>query len=316
MAVPIELVFYAPEEDDANGAAKAVFERFRRLNQVLSDFDPNSDISMLSQSAGDGRAHPVGPDLWAVLFRAQEVARQSDGAFDVTVGPAVRLWRRARRQKQLPSQERIDQALQLVGYERIRLDPCQRAVELTKPGMQIDLGGIAKGYAIDEGLRVLRTLGITRAMIHAGGDIGLADPPPDKPGWTIGVGLLEPTARPARFVSLSRCAVATSGDMWQFVVIAGKRYSHIVDPKTGIGLTEHCSVTVIAPEAMTADALSTAVSVLGPERGLRLVDQTPQAAAFIVRASPSKVEIYQSRRWQDLREAPVEPGGTPKQPPS
>ena len=188
----------------------------------------------------------------------------------------------------------------------MRLDAEHRAVELLKPGMLLDLGGIAKGFAVDEGLAVLRKRGITRAMIHAGGDIGLGDPPPDKPGWTVGIAPLEPAARPSVFLSLSRCAVAASGDMWQYVVIGGKRYSHIVDPRTGMGLTDHSTVSIVGPDGMTADALATAVSVLGPQQGLRLIEDTPGTAAFIARAPSGKVETYQSSRWKDLPTVSVE----------
>ncbi len=305
MAVPIRLVFYAPNRDNANGAARAVFDRFRQLNQVLSDYDPESELNRLCQTAGSGKAVSVSPELWTVLDCAQELAATSDGAFDVTIGPVVHLWRRARRRKELPPPDKLKDATRLVGYRLVKLDPEHRTVELRKPGMLLDLGGIAKGYAVDEALAVLRRHGITRAMVHAGGDIGFGDPPPGKPGWTVGVGLLEPLGPPSQMITVSRCAVATSGDMWQFVVIDGKRYSHIVDPRTGVGLTNHCSVTIVGPDGISTDPLGKAVAILGPERGLRLVDNAPGMAALITQAPTGKVETFASSRWKDLHAAEV-----------
>lgn len=314
MAVPIKLVFYAPNESNANGAAKAVFDRFHELNHVLSDYDPESELSRLCQTAGSDKAVRLSPELWTVLNYAQQIAARSEGAFDVTVGPVVHLWRRARRRKELPPPEKLDTARKLVGYRHLVLDQDQHTAELRKSGMLIDLGGIAKGYAVDEGLAVLRRQGITRAMIHAGGDIGLGDPPPGKSGWTVGVGLLEPLGPPTQMLTVSRCSVSTSGDMWQFVVIDGKRYSHIVDPRTGIGLTDHCSVTIVGPSGISTDPLGKAVAILGPEKGLKLVDQTPGMAALITRAPENRVETIRSSRWQDLRALEIKSPRSPSAP--
>jgi thiamine biosynthesis lipoprotein len=200
----------------------------------------------------------------------------------------------------MPPLELLQRTRELVDYRFVRLIPAQRAVELTKRGVRLDLGGIAKGFAVQEALVVLRKHGVTRAMVHAGGDMGLGDPPPDRPGWTVGIAAREPKGPPSFYLSLSRTFVANSGDMWQYVVLNGKRYSHIVDPKTGLGLTDQSNVTVIGPDGMTTDALSTAVSVLGPEKGLKLVDETPGTAAYIVRLVNGKTEVRQSSRWKDL----------------
>ena len=307
MAVPVRIILYAPDEASANLAATGAFERIRQLNGILSDYDAQSELRRLCATAGNGRAVPVSEDLWRVLAAAQAVSEQSQGAFDATVGPIVRLWRRARRQRQMPSSERLQEARQLVGYRLVALEPKTHAVRLGRAGMGLDLGGIAKGYAVDEALKVLRKHGIRRALVDAGGDIRLGDPPPDRKGWRIGVAPLEVAAKPSRYLSLSGCAIATSGDAWQYVEIRGRRYSHIVDPRTGLGLTDHSSVTVVAPDGTTADALASATSVLGPERGLKLVENTPGVAALIVRAPQGKVETYESKRWKKL--PVVEPEG-------
>jgi thiamine biosynthesis lipoprotein len=292
MAVPFKLVFYAANRDTANGAAESVFQRLHQLNAILSDYDPESELRRLCDTAGEGKLVPVGDDLWRVLVASLAMAERSEGAFDPTIGPLVRVWRLARRFEKMPPGDLLDRMRGLVDYRLVRLVPAQHAVELTKRGVRLDFGGIAKGYAVEEALAVLGKHGVTRAMVHAGGDMGLGDPPPDRPGWTIGIASREPKGPPSFYLSLSRTFVANSGDMWQYVVLEGKRYSHIVDPKTGLGLTDRSSVTVIGPDGMTTDALSTAVSVLGPEKGLKLVEQTPGVAAHI--------EVRQSSRWKDL----------------
>jgi len=300
MAVPVRIILYAPDQASANHASEGAFDRIRQLNGILSDYDSQSELSRLSKTAGTGRAVPVSEDLWRVLSAAQAVSEQSHGAFDATVGPIVRLWRRARRQRQMPSTERRERARQRVGYRLLTLEPNTHAVRLDREGMKLDLGGIAKGYAVDEAFKVLQKHGIRRALVDAGGDIRLGDPPPDRDGWRVGVAPLEVAAKPSRYLSLSGCAVATSGDAWQYVEIMGRRYSHIVDPRTGLGLTDHSSVTVVAPDGTTADALASAVSVLGPEKGLKLIEDTPGAAALIVRAPDGKLQTHESARWKKL----------------
>jgi thiamine biosynthesis lipoprotein len=307
MAVPVRIVLYAENEALAKAASTAAFARFRALNAVMSDYDPTSEVRRLSATSGSGQDVQVGDALWRVLRRSKELAEQSDGAFDVTVGPVVRLWRRARRDEELPTAERIAQAKAAVGNRAIVLDDSAQSVRLTLPGMWIDLGGIAKGYAIDAALAVLTEHGIRSALVDAGGDIGLSDAPPNRPGWVIGVAALERDAKPSLFLLLSNLAIATSGDSWQFVEIAGRRYSHLVDPHTGIGLTDHSSVTVIAPDAMTADGLASAVSVLGPEAGIKLIDRMEGTATFVVRAPEGRPETYRSARWDDYPK--VKPAG-------
>ena len=153
--------------------------------------------------------------------------------------------------------------------------------------MRLDLGGIAMGYAVDETLKLLRERGISRALVDASGDIGVGDPPPGKLGWTIGVVPLSAEGTPSKQICLANAAVSTAGDAFQHVDIDGKRYSHIVDPHTGLGMTDRSAVTVIAPDCTTADGLDTAVIALGPRAGLALVEGTPGAAAFFVRAGRS-----------------------------
>ncbi|MEX0679696.1 MAG: FAD:protein FMN transferase [Pirellulales bacterium] len=294
MGVPFKIILYASDEAAAKGAFEAAFSHIAALNRMLSDYDPQSELSRLSRTAGSGRDVPVSETLWNVLARSQALAGETDGAFDVTVGPYVRLWRRARRNKEMPASERLAQARSAVGYQLLKLDEQRRTARLQKPGMLLDLGGIAMGYAVDEALELLRKRGMTRALIDASGDIGVSDPPPGKRGWTIDVAPLAAGGAPGVSILLANAAVTTSGDAFQHVVIGGKRYSHIIDPRTGLGLTDQSSVTVIAADCTTADSLATAVSVLGPKAGLKLIERTQGTAALIIRAADGKPEVYQS----------------------
>ena len=287
MAVPIRIVLYAPDEKTAKRVSDAAWGRFRDLNARLSDYDENSEIRQFCDKARPGEFVRVGEDLWTVLELSVHHAKISGGAFDPTVGQVVRLWRHARKSRRLPPEKRIRETLQTVGWENILFDPEERAIALSENGakyyVRLDLGGIAKGYAIDEALETMRILGVSRALVDAGGDVGVGDPPPGKDGWTIGVASIRQGEGPTEFWTLSNCGVANSGDMYQYAEIDGKRYSHIVDPKTGLGLTDRLSVSVIAPTAADADALASAVSVLGPEKGTRLAESLEGVRTLIHR---------------------------------
>ena len=297
MGAAVKITLYAPQERSANLAADAAFERIAQLDRILSDYKADSELSKLSDTAGSGRAVSLGHDLWTVLERGQRLAERTGGAFDVTVGPYVRLWRRARRNKQFPAADRLAEARAAVGYKKLKLDPERQTAELLVPGMRLDLGGIAAGYAADEAMQVLSRHDITRALIDISGDMLASEPPPGKDGWRIGIAPLDPNGPPSRFIRLRNGAITTSGDAFQHVVFDGKRYSHIVDPATGLGLTDQSRVTVIAGDCITADSLATAVSVLGPEKGLRLVEDTAEAAALIVRNRDGTVEAVESKRF-------------------
>jgi thiamine biosynthesis lipoprotein len=278
MGVQTRLVLFAPTEARAEQAARAAFARIEQLENIMSDYRASSELMRLCARAGQGPT-PVSPDLMRVLSRADEIARRSGGAFDVTVGPVVALWRKARKEGKLPAVSELEAARRLVGWRNVALDRARRTVTLAAPGMKLDLGGIAKGYACDAALAEMRRRGIASAMAEMGGDLAVGAPPPGKRGWRIAVPNAQGT--PDAEMDLSRCAVSTSGSSEQFVEFAGVRYSHIVDPATGLGLTSPISVTVIAPTGELSDGLSTAISVLGPEAGRRLAESYGRVRCFI-----------------------------------
>lgn len=304
MGTTVRIVLYAADEESAKSAVKAAFARIAELNAIMSDYQPTSELMRLCEKAG-GDPVKVSPELFEVLTKANEFAKLTDGALDVSIGPVVRLWRRARRTREMPKAEEIKKALDLVDYRKIQLDPQGRTVQLMLMGMLLDLGSIGKGYAADAALAVLRQHGITRAFVAIGGDIAIGDAPPEVEGWKIGVAPLKnPDAAPTHYLKLKNCGVSTSGDSEQFVEIAGKRYSHVIDPKTGVGLLGRRSVTVIAPNATTSDGLDTGFCVLGVERSLKIVEERSEIAALFVFETDKGIETTMSKRfaryvWKD-----------------
>ena len=300
MGSEFKIRLYSLDEATARSASRAAFERIAALDAAFSDYQPESDLMKLCERAG-GPPVEVSADLFNILQRSKLMFERSEGAFDVTVGPVVRLWRRARRERKLPAKETIERALSLVSSDFMILDSRTKTVRLAKPGMKLDLGAIAKGYASDAAVKVLKQSGITRCLVAGAGDIVAGDAPPDSTGWSVGIAPLEdPESVPDRTLSLKNGAVSTSGDTERFVEIAGKRYSHIVDSKTGLGKVDRASVTVVAPDGTTADALATAVYALGPDRGLALVENIEGASAYIVRIERKGKVIRESKRFHDL----------------
>lgn len=258
MGVRVRISLFAPDRETAELACEAAFARFALLEQSMSDYRPSSEIRRLA-SAEPGVPVNVSSDLYRVIEHARRVTALTDGAFDITCAPQVALWREAFKSGVMPSSEDLRVASSRVGSKNYLLDAVQQTVELRREDVSFDLGGIAKGYACDEALRSLSAKGVSRALVEAGGDMAASDPPPGTDGWTVAL-----RGSDERLI-LANQALSTSGDSEQFVVIDGVRYSHIVDPRTGIGLTNARQVSVLARRGLTTDPLATALSVLGPE---------------------------------------------------
>jgi thiamine biosynthesis lipoprotein len=245
MGTLVRITIYSKEASPM----RAAFDRIRELDEKLSDYKAESELNRLCQI----RNMRVSEDLFRVLEAAQKLSALTDGAFDVTIGPVTHLWRLGKRADV--------ETMARVGWRNVVLDKKHRSVELKLAGMQLDLGAIAKGYAADEALKTLRRLGVKQALIAVSGDIVAGDAPPGTRGWRVG---LEPAGGE---IFLRNAAVSTSGETEQFREIGGVRYSHIIDPKTGLGLTSAIAVTVVARRGLGADPIATAVSVMGEERG-------------------------------------------------
>ncbi len=255
------IVVFAPSEAVAVDAARLAFDEMDRLNLVLSDYTPASEAMRLC-AAPIGAPHRVSPDLFDVVLKSARVHEASGGAFDPTLGALTGLWRESFRSGRLPDPQRLTDARARAGFRLIDVDERLSTIELLAPGVRFDFGAIGKGYAADAALQVLSRHGLRRAMVDLGGDLALGDAPPGEAGWRI-----EATddRGGARALQLSNVGVATSGDAYRSVTIDGVQYSHILDPRTGVGLRSSSAVTVIASNAWLADALASAASVLGPE---------------------------------------------------
>ena len=278
MGTLFSIKLYAAGEQQAKDAFRAAFARIAELDATLSDYRTDSELSRVTKSATP--VH-ISDDLFAVLSRGQWLAEQTDGAFDVTLGPLTHLWRENRRARQLPNSETLADAFSRSGFRKMHLDSSTHTVRFDVPGMQLDVGANAKGYAADEALTVLAKQGITSALVAASGDLAFSDAPPNEGGWTIAIDALH------RPMLLENAAVSTSGSTEQNFVANGVRYSHILDPKTGLGLTTDLTTTVIARRGIDADGMATAINVLGPERGRVFIEKQAGVAAVI--ASGGKI---------------------------
>lgn len=285
MGMAVRVVLYAPHDTTARRAGRAAFRLMEDLENMLSSYRSSSELNRLPERASDGPV-PVSRPLFTVLRHAQRLARQSDGAFDVTADPYLDLWATAREQEALPDSSALRRAATRVGWRKVRLNAEHRTVRLSKESMQLNLGGIAKGYILDCALDTLAAEGVSRAMIEAGGDLVMSGPPPDQVGWQIRLPSVGPDEQ-TRTLRLDHAAVSTSGDTQQFVEIDGTRYSHVVDPRTGLGLTHRLLVTIVAEDGMTADGLATTVGVLGTDAGRAFLDEHYPSVRAYIRPAPS-----------------------------
>ena len=301
MGTEFRVVLFASEEGHARAVMALALERIRELDQVLSDYNASSELRRLTQRGPETGAVVVSSDLMDVLLQARAVHAQTEGAFDVTVGPLVRLWRRAFRQGALPEAEAIKQATEQVGMDLLTLLPETSEVLPGRPGMRLDAGGIGKGYALDQALAVIESAGIRSALVEGGGDLVVSGPPPGEEGWNI---LLDwgPKSSPSRPLVLSNGAVATSGDLYQVLKLGGEAYSHIVDPRTGWALIGGRRASVVAPSGALADAFASALCVAGPPGISGFIDGISGIEAMVLEIDGSNAETVTcgSEGWSTM----------------
>lgn len=251
-------------------AAQAVFNEISRLNRIFSDYEPTSELNLLCTQSKPGQPYPINADLFDILQKSQQFAAATHGLFDITLAPCIRLWRRSRRRGELPDAAALSQARERSGWQKLTLDPDKRTATLAQAGMQLDLGGIAKGWTQDAGLKLLRDqFQITCVLLDAAGQVAAGSPPAGRETWHIGL-LPSGKEAPVR-ISLKDANVATSGDHYQFVEINGIRYSHIIDPRTGLGSTISRQASLIAPTGALADPLTKLLCLMGPAESLPLL---------------------------------------------
>jgi thiamine biosynthesis lipoprotein len=263
MGMPVRIALHASDQAAALRAATAAFARIAALDAAMSDYRADSEIRAVARLAP--APVPVSRDVYACVSRALEIARDTGGAFDPTVGPVIALWREARATGRLPARAALQAARGLTGWRRVELDQQRQTIRLPDADMRLDLGGVAKGYILQAALETLRAEGVPSALLQAGGDIVTGDAPPGTAGWRIELGRNELVADLPQisYELIANAAVATSGPSAQFVEIDGVQYSHVVDPRTGQALTTATMAHVTAPDGATADAVATAATVLG-----------------------------------------------------
>ncbi|MEQ9217177.1 MAG: FAD:protein FMN transferase [Cyclobacteriaceae bacterium] len=254
------VVVYANDSARVSTLVEASFQELDSLNMIMSDYIPTSELMRLSRSSGTGKYVSVSEDLMEILKMSEYWYSWSAGLFDVTIGPITQLWRRAKRQGQLPKKQHFDGAMSSVGFKYLKIDD-EKGVLLEKTNMQLDLGGIAKGYAVDMIFESLRKNEYTQCLVDGAGDLRVGEAPPGKDGWEIAINTY---VGKDSTMFISNQAVATSGDFYRNLQIDGKSYSHIIDPSTGYGITVSRAVTVFANDCTTADVLASVFSVAGP----------------------------------------------------
>ncbi|MBN1806982.1 MAG: FAD:protein FMN transferase [Sedimentisphaerales bacterium] len=285
------VVVIAKDSSTAQKCIDSAFTQIEKVDELMSDYKDDSEISKVNR-LGFAETVNVRQSTYIVLQKSIEFSKLTDGAFDITVGPLVELFRKAKEQQIPPAQDEIDNAKSKVGFEKLKLDDENWTVRFSVEGMKLDLGGIAKGYAVDKAIETMQGRGAIGGMVDLGGDIRCFGTPfKGRDHWVIG--LQNPNAGQGSSgnevllkLKLTNGAVATSGDYRQFIEVNGKRHSHIIDRKTGTSAEGLSSVTIIADKAIDADALATAVSVMGVERSLELLEKIPDVEAILITSGP------------------------------
>jgi thiamine biosynthesis lipoprotein len=279
MGTKVEITLMGESEESAQKAALQAFQEIKRIEYLMSPWIESSDVNRINRSAGNDGVK-VSPETIEVIKRAQEVSKLSGGGFDITVGPLVELWRKAREKGTPPEMEEVKETLNLVNFRNLKTHYGGK-VSLRKKRMTIDLGGIAKGYAVDRAFELLKGLGYRNLVVNAGGDLRVGGSKPEGP-WSIGIQHPRDPEKILARISLSDTAVATSGDYEKFFIHQGKRYHHILNPGNGFPAEGCQSVTVLHNEGATADALATAIFVLGPEKGYPLCQRLEGVDCLII----------------------------------
>ncbi len=281
MGTIVEITVVAKEEGTADEAITAAFKEIRRLEEIMSTYIPSSDISQVNAAAG---VHPVKvhKDLLLAVKRALEFADLSGGAFNIALGPAIDLWK-VTESTRIPSQEELEAIRPLIDYKNIVVDEGAGTIFLKKTGMRINLGGIGKGFAANYAYNVLARYGIRSGIIAVAGDLKVFGKQPDGSLWSIGITHPRRKDDIIAKAHLTDRSISTSGDYERFFIKNGIRYHHILSPDTLQPSRGFQSVSIIAKDSTTSDALSTAIFAMGPERGFKLLEELPDVESVIVR---------------------------------
>jgi thiamine biosynthesis lipoprotein len=285
MGTRVSVELWHDDEQRGRELAEAVLEEYRRIDDRMSTYKPDSEISMINRLAVS-RAVPVSPELFGLIGRALILSRDSNGAFDITYESVGYLYDFRARQR--PSAADLADRLEAIDYRHVLLDQTARTIAFALPTVRINLGGIAKGYAVDAAAAIVRRAGVGHAILNAGGDSRVLGDRRGRP-WIVGIRHPRLPGQVVTRVPLEDEAISTSGDYERFFEDDGRRYHHIINPITGEPTQGLMSVTVVGPDATSTDGLSTAVFVMGTERGLALIETLPEYEAIIVEADGSLI---------------------------
>ena len=283
---------------DAEKAGKKAMKKMATIDQRANFYSVDSEITLLNGSAGK-KPVPLSEDTFELLERALEIAELTNGAFEPTIGPLVQRWQRAKTDEELPSSVEIENLLQLIDYKKVVLDSDHLTAYLPEADMSIDLGAIAKGFAVEKGMKILMKAGIDSAMVRSGGNVYTIGEKPDGTSWRVGIRNPLQLDEKIGYVEPQNQVVDTSGNYEQSFKINGKEYGHIINPRTGYPAEGTASSTIIANSPSLADALSTAVFILGPEKGIALIEEIPETEVYIIDSNGSR---YISSRFEGLHE--------------
>ena len=300
MGTAVECQAFHSEPKQARRAVEAAFAAVQQVDRDMSLYRPESDIGRLNRLSGQNET-AIGRSTAAVLQASLGVGRNSRGALDVTITPLLNQWGFYSVRKEAPGSRQLDAALALVDYRRVHFDANKGTVRLGRRGMQLDFGGVAKGFAVDQAVDALRAHGVPQGMVNAGGDLALLGRHPDGDPWIVGVQHPLTPARLLLALSLDGGAVATSGNYLRYRVYGGRRYGHLLHPRHGYPADTALSMTVVVPTAMRADALATAALVMGHD-GLAWLGSQPGVEAVMISRSPSRpyrLLVHASRGLRD-----------------
>ncbi len=298
MGSPFHVIFYHTDSTEARSLAAECFSIVDSLNAIFSDYSSESETGRLT-------FQPIYHDisvsngLFGMIARCKQAWIRSGKAFDITIGSLTHLWRKAGSENRFPSDTEIKKAKRSSGFENVITHTPGKTISFAQHGMSLDFGGVVKGYAAQRVIDYLKNQKISIALADAGGDIVMSDAPPGKNGWTIGINLPEQENELMNEkLELTNCAVATSGDVYHYILHNGKKYSHIIDPRTGYGVTSRRNVTVIAKDGAAADWLATACSILSVEKSMALVKKE-NAALLIAILKKEKIVLYKSKNFDN-----------------
>ena len=296
MGSSFNIIFYHTDSIEAVSVAKECFALVDSLNNIFSDYSSMSEVGKLA-SMPVIKDQKVSYELYKMIRYSKYAWADSDKTFDITIGALTQLWRKAIAEKRFPTDTEIKEAKSLTGFQNVVINKNSQTISVKQNGVRLDFGGIVPGYAAQKMIDLLKAKNINVALADASGDIVMSDPPPNKPGWSIAINLPESENELwDKKLVLKNCAVSTSGDVYRFIIHEGKKYSHIIDPRTGYGVTSLRNVTAIAKDGMAADWLATACSILPIKQALKLA-RKKEAALMIATLENEKINIYKTKNF-------------------